>query len=200
MKKILVIVSLMLTLSLLLCACSKKPEDSPEETEEASTETPGLSGMVGAFFTQNVRVSGSLGQWDKDATPRVRLFSSYKQYETYQENNFQDQEVQVPGSVDVFGEEFAYFPDLLEKYNEEFFEDTYLVLIQIYEESDTVRHRVEWLEIRDVKGESKLCIDIKRLTQPMDNPVGAYWYVFVELDRTDLVLGAASQIHVEMEG
>jgi hypothetical protein len=92
------------------------------------------------------------------------------------------------------------FPEILGKYDESFFEFSYLVLIQVREESDTVRHRIEQVEVRNVQGEPKLCIDIQRMSPPIESPANACWYLFIEVDRGDLVVGSSHDIHVTIGG
>ena len=196
LKKILVTIAFLLALSLLLCACAEKPKDPMAGTEDETVPQGGVSGIVSAFMDRYVRVSGSLGEWNGEVSPRV--FRSYKQFESYQQTYFLDQEVQVPGEADIFSEQFVDFPMFLERYNDFFFEHSYLVLIQLYEEYDTVRHRTVNVEVREVLGEPKLCVDIQRLSPPINNPVSACWYLFLEIDRGDLIINSSRDICVNV--
>ena len=197
LKKILVTIAFMLVTSMLLCACAEKPKDPSGGTEEETSPQSGVSGIVSSFMDRYVRVSGSIGEWNGEVSSRV--FRSHKQFESYQQVYFLEQEVQVPGEANIFAEHFVDFPAFLERYNETFFEDSYLVLIQLQEEYDTVRHRTVHVEVREVQGEPKLCVDILRLSQPINNPVEACWYLFLEIDRGDLVIGSSHDIYVTVE-
>ena len=204
LKKSFVFLLLLAVIAWTLPACAPHSEEPGGEESESTQpetevgETP-VTGTPSGYAAQFVCMSEAVGITFQNTV--TRLFSSDKQFKSYSTSNFANGEVLVPGASDVFFNRFTQLPEVLEKYDATFFSEHYLVIIRIDEENDASRHQVTELEVREVRNVDRLCVTINRL--PMvggSEETKAHWYLFLEIDRGDLVLDAARDIHVEIVG
>lgn len=202
MKKALIFLLLLTALALTVISCAptgsggegeSESTSDVTETENPNGETP-VTGIVGGFSTQFI----CMNEGQASPSTNTRLFSSQRQFANYSQSNLPDGEVVVPGAEDVFLDQTTQLSALLAKYDELFFNDHYLVLIRIDEENSAMRHRVTDVEVRNVREQSRLCVDIVRLEPQYDTEVPGYWYLFLELDRNDLSLDSAQDIYVKI--
>ena len=118
-----------------------------------------------------VRYIRSYGDYRSIATPIIELISSKADLERF----YAGSSTSNRGSINsgTPGE----FRDVISMYSEDFFNDRYLVIVIIEENSGSIRHRVD-----GVSGNGNIAIT--RMLPEMGTSDMAEWHIWIELDRS----------------
>lgn len=185
MKQILVL-CLMLAMILTAAGCKKNISDPNVEpgTPEATHGDP-IDNAESESFTPidfGVHYIRTDGYHDGAKFPMVEIIQSRESLDAYYTEHCDIYD--LGPRDDVYPETSVSFLDACNGYNDEYFQDQYLVLVLLEEGSGSVSHAVEKVGLDDT---GKMRVDIHREVPEVGTADMAEWHIILELSREDLV-------------
>lgn len=151
-------------------------ESNQGNAELADSNRAPVSG--GTVLLEQVQYIRTDGYADGAKFPRVAVIESKDALDSYYHSNkdtFDLERRQMVYSDSTIG-----FMDACHRYDERFFENSYLVLVLLEEGSGSVRHKVAGIE----KTDDAVLVKIQRIVPEMGTDDMAQWHIILEVKRT----------------
>ena len=168
MKKVLS--SLMpLIILITLAACGSIPSDAPTLNTPPSDTLPSDEPKVD-FYVQYIRTNGGI---ENAAYPITTVIASANELNQYYDN-YKDA-CDLERREKIYSDTTIGFLDAVEGYTDDFFSNSYLMIVMLGEPSGSIRHHVE-------SADKNSDIVISRLLPEVGTDDEAQWSIIIELD------------------